>query len=571
MMQLQVYLVVLWPLLLVAFSKDDDRDASNACEDTPFIPGHNLAGEGFDVVTMERKGSYLINMEKWDLGNGTCKLAKNDYFKGIKQKLPAAVEDWRTLPKCSMKVSSQIFESSEALVNDSSSALSVSWKVGLDIKVAGAAVGSTHSREAKFAMTKSKQDKYSFTKHEIACSFYRYHVAENPPLNAEFLEAIKSLPASYDPDAYRNLITTYGTHYIKDVKLGGQMKAITAFKTCQATVKGLTDTAVKDCLDVEASGTDHTADVKAENHFCKEQKKKMGTNQKFSAMFNERQTEIIGGKINGEDLLFSGSSHPNSFKQWLESLKSLPDIVHYSLKPLHFLLNTEHPARKGLKRAVEEYIIENALMKVCSEPCEIGRKSSARDRCACVCESSQIIKSNCCPVEKGLATLKVYNLRAKGLYGDVRTETDGFVLVKYDTQIKRTETIDDNDNPHWSETFEFGPIKFSVDNKLTFEVYDADRYWNNDLLGTCSFDLRTGVVHDTCVFKYGTFFFTYEVRCAPSLGGPQCNEHKPSPMAAPLADIFSSRNGVLVRDMPRLELALRQKKTSRVVIDSRYM
>ncbi|KAL0165636.1 hypothetical protein M9458_037480, partial [Cirrhinus mrigala] len=339
-----------------------------------------------------------------------------------------------------------------------------------------------------------------------------------------FLEAIKSLPASYDPDAYRSLITTYGTHYATGVKLGGQMKAVTAIKSCLAAVRGLTDTAVKDCLDVEASGSYKGANVKTEAHFCQELKKKMGTNEKFSSMFSERQTEIIGGNINGEDLLFSGSSHPDSLTNWLESLKSLPDIVHYSLKPLHFLLSTKHPARKGLKKAVEEYIIENALVNMCSEPCKTGRKSSARDRCACVCESSQMIKSNCCPAEKGLATLKVYNLRAKGLYGDIGSETDGTVTVTYNTQMKRTETIDNNDNPRWPETFEFGPIKFSMSSKLTFEVYDADSSWNNDLLGTCSFDLRSGV----------------------------CNEYKPSPMAAPLADIFSSRNGVLVKDMPRL-------------------
>uniref|UniRef100_A0A672KBI8 Perforin 1 n=1 Tax=Sinocyclocheilus grahami TaxID=75366 RepID=A0A672KBI8_SINGR len=484
------------------------------CEDAPFVPGHNLAGEGFDVVTMKRKGSYVINMEKWDLGNGTCKLENNNYFSRIKQKLPAAVVDWRALPKCSMKVSSQIFESSEALVNDSSSALSVSWKVGLDVKAVGAAVGSTHSREAKFAMTKSKEDKYSFTKHEVACNFYSNQIT--PCI-------------LYDKDAYRNLISTYGTHYTTSVKLGGQMKAITAIKTCQAAMSGLTDTAVKDCLDVEASGSYSVATVKAEAHFCQEQKKKMGTNEMFSSMFNERQTEIIGGNINGEDLLFSGSSHPNSLKNWHNSLKSLPDIVHSSLKPLNFLLSAEHPVREGLKKAVEEYIIENALMKVCSEPCKIGRKCSARDR--------------------------FYSLSAKGLYGDTFTQTDGFVLVKYDVQIKRTKTIDDNDNPLWPETFEFGPIKIRMANKLTFEVYDADKFWNTNLLGKCSFELRSGVVTDACAFKYGTFYFTYEAKCAPSLQGPQCNEYKPSPMAAPLADIFSSRNGVLVKDMQRLELA----------------
>uniref|UniRef100_A0A673GU38 Perforin 1.2 n=1 Tax=Sinocyclocheilus rhinocerous TaxID=307959 RepID=A0A673GU38_9TELE len=539
---MQVYLVVFWALLLMTISGEDDISASKECEHAPFVPGYNLAGEGFDVVTMERKGSYVINIEKWDLGNGTCKLAKNDYFNGINQKLPAAVVDWRSLPKCSMKVSSQIFESSEALVNDSSSALSVGWKVGLDVKVAGAVVGSTHSREAKFAMRKSKEDKYSFTKHEVACDFYKpYNVTGlKSLLFMQFLQAIKSLPASYDPDAYRNLITTYGTHYTTIVNLGGQMKAITAIKTCQAAVSGLTDTAVKDCLDVDASGSYNVATLNAKTHFCQEQKKKM---------------EIIGGNINGEDLLFSGSSHPDSLKKWIESLKSLPDIVHYSLKPLHFLLSNKHPARKGLKKAVEEYIIQNALMKVCSKPCKIGRKCSARDRCACVCESSQIIKSNCCPAEKGLATLKVYNLRAKGLYGDKFTQTDGFVLVSYGTQIKRTETIDDNDDPRWPETSEFGPIKIRMANKLTFEVYDANSYWNSDLLGSCSFDLRNGVVTNACVFTYGTFFFTYEVKCAPSLQGPQCNEHKPSPMAAPLTDIFSSRNGVLVKDLQKLELA----------------
>ncbi|XP_073678559.1 perforin-1-like [Garra rufa] len=554
--QMHLYLVVFLALLLMSISGEDDKVTSKQCEDAPFVPGYNLAGEGFDVVTMERKGTYVINTEKWDLGNGTCKLRKNKYMNGIKQKLPAAVVFWRTLPKCSMKVSSQIFESSEAVVNDSSSALSASWKVGIDVKAVGAAAGSTHSREAKFAMTKSKEDKYSFTKHEVGCNFYTYRVAAKPPLHEEFLQAIKSLPASYDPDAYRNLITTYGTHYTTSVKLGGQMKAVTAIKTCQAAVSGLTDTAVKDCLDVEASGSYGVATVKTEAHFCKEKKKKMGTNEKFSSIFSERQTEIIGGNINGEDLLFSGSSHPDSFKKWLESLKSLPDIVHYSLKPLHFLLSTKHPARKGLKKAVEEYIIQNALMKVCSEPCNIGRKCSARDRCACVCQSSRIIKSNCCPTEKGLATLKVYNLKAKGLYGDRYTETDGTVTVAYGAQMKRTETINDNDNPRWPETFEFGAIMIRMANKLNFEVYDADSYWNSDLLGKCSFDLRSGVVTDVCVFTHGTFFFTYEVKCAPSLQGPQCNEYKPSPMAGPLADIFSSRNGVLVKDLPRLKLAL---------------
>lgn len=165
---------ILCALLLVSISLEDELGTTDECKVAPFVPGHNLAGEGFDVVTLERKGSYVIDTEKWDLGNGTCNLRKNQYLKGVTQKLPAAVVFWRSLPKCSMKVSSRAFESSEALVNDSSSALSVSWKLGLHIEnVAGRSAGSTHSREAKFAMSKSKEDKYSFVKHEIGCNFYR--------------------------------------------------------------------------------------------------------------------------------------------------------------------------------------------------------------------------------------------------------------------------------------------------------------------------------------------------------------------------------------------------------------
>ncbi|XP_055074933.2 perforin-1-like [Misgurnus anguillicaudatus] len=544
-------------LLLMTISGEDELGTTKQCEDAPFVPGHNLGGEGFDVVTMERKGSYVINTEKWDLGNGTCRIEKNKYLNGVKQKLPAAVVFWRTLPKCSMVVSSRIFESSESLVNDSSSALSSSWKLDLKTKLYGATSAGTYSREAKFAMRKSKEDKYSFTKHEVACSFYRYQVAQKPPLHQEFLEAVKSLPKFYDATAYRSLISTYGTHFIKDVKLGGKMKAITAIKTCQATMSGLTDTAVKDCLDVEASGQIKGVDVAAETHFCNEKKKKMRTNQKFSNIFSERQTEIIGGNINGENLLFSGSSHPNSLKKWLESLKTLPNVVHYTLKPLHFILDKSHPARNGLKKAVEDYIIENSLKKVCSESCAISRKRSARDRCVCVCRPSQMIKSNCCPAEKGLATLKVYKLYAKGLYGDVGGYTDGSVVVKYGTKTQRTKIINNNDNPRWRETFYFGTIKINMatGNQLNFEVYDADSYWNSDFLGKCSFDLRSGVVRDTCVFKYGTFFFTYEVQCAPSLEGRHCDNYKPSPMSSHLANIFSSRNGILVKDLWKLELA----------------
>ncbi|XP_075947988.1 perforin-1-like [Anarhichas minor] len=524
------------------------------CEKAHFVPGYNLGGEGFDIVTMQRKGAYVIDMETWKLGNDTCRMFRNNYMNRVSQKVPAAVVDWRPLQKCSLKVSSIVYNSVETLVNDSTSAVSNNWKIGLEIPVdpsvtLGVGFGGSHSKESQFAMRKSKQDRYTFFRHSVDCSFYRYRLATNPPLSRDFQSAVTSLPAySYKTlSLYRRLIDTYGTHYITQVSLGGQIKAITSVKTCEATMSGLSATEVSDCLSVEASANfASTASIRAEYKHCQAKKKKLASGQSFSSTFKERSTDVIGGNIDGTDILFQSQSSHYVYNNWLNSLKSSPDVVQYSINPLHTILPSSHPARAGLKHEVEKYISQNAVLKKCSESCQVGHRSSTRDPCACVCNSNQNIKSNCCPAGKGLATLKVFQLYAKGLHGDRWTKTDGSVEVSYGDQKKRTLIIDSNDNPRWPETFEFGPIVINMQNKLTFTVYDEDTYWNSDLLGKCSFSLHRGAVSNSCMLDHGTFFFSYTVECAPSLGGDQCQEYIPSPMSPSLAKVFHTRNGVLL-------------------------
>ncbi|KAG8015057.1 Perforin-1, partial [Nibea albiflora] len=331
------------------------------CKKAHFVPGYNLGGEGFDIVTMERKGAYVIDTETWSLGNNTCRLYKNSYMKGDKQKVPVSVVDWRPLPKCSLKVSSTQYDSVETLVNDSTSSVSNDWKSDLKIP---SSFGGSHSKDATFGMQKSKQDRYTFLRHCVFCSFYRYRLATNPPLSPEFESAVKSLPSYSSKTAlsYRNLIDTYGTHYITQVSLGGKIKAITSVRTCVATMSGLSATEVNDCLSVEASTSfAKTASINAMYKHCQEKKKKLSSHQSFSSTFNERTTEITGGNINSADILFEAQSNPSVYNSWLESLKNTPDVVRYNLKPLHMILPSGHPAIAGLKQEVEKYIKKNAV------------------------------------------------------------------------------------------------------------------------------------------------------------------------------------------------------------------
>ncbi|KAM7418492.1 hypothetical protein PAMA_015893 [Pampus argenteus] len=470
------------------------------CQKAKFVPGYNLGGEGLDIVTMQRKGAYVIDTETWKLGNGTCRLYGNSYMGGENQKIPVAAVDWRTLPKYSLKVASTDYGSVESLVNDSTSSVSNDWKIGLKIPVdpsvtLGVGFGGSHSRESTFGMQKSKQDRYNFFKHSVHCELYTYRMATNPPLSQDFKSATSSLPpySSNTAALYHNLIDTYGTHYITQVALGGEIKAITSVRTCQASMNGLSMTEVRDCLSVEASASfANTASIEAMVKHCQAKLKKLTSENHFSSMFNERETTVTGGSIDEADVLFNGQSNPSIYTSWLDSLKVTPDIVQYKIKPLHTILPKGHPAVVGLKKEVENYIRKNAVLKKCSESCRIGHRANKRDPCACVCNSNQNLKSNCCPAGKGLATLSVFKLYAKQLYGDRWTQTDGSVMVTYNNEKKRTAIISNNDNPRWSENFEFGQIVINDINRLSFSVYDEDTYWNSDLLGQCSFSLRSG-------------------------------------------------------------------------------
>ncbi|KAG9355273.1 hypothetical protein JZ751_000111, partial [Albula glossodonta] len=147
------------------------------CDAARFVPGYNLAGEGLDIVKMKRKGAYVINMEDWKRPDGTCTLMENSYLDGILQKLPLAVDHWRTLSNCKMSVSSKIYESSEALLNDATTSIKNDWKLGLNFPVTPAngveaSLGGTQSSAVLYAMGKSKADKCSFTSHEVHCNFF---------------------------------------------------------------------------------------------------------------------------------------------------------------------------------------------------------------------------------------------------------------------------------------------------------------------------------------------------------------------------------------------------------------
>ena len=153
--------------------------------------------------------------------------------------------------------------------------------------------------------------------------------------------------------------------------------------------------------------------------------------QRAAPFSTPRVTETHGGKTNEPEILFSTGKDPSAYKEWLSSLPQLPGIVSQSLKPLHELLPTEGLTRKNLRTAITHYILEKALWRNCSEPCQAGIRRSQSEPCVCSCQGDSAVTPDCCPSRRGMARVVLVVHHASGLWGDHSTATDGFVKVTF--------------------------------------------------------------------------------------------------------------------------------------------
>ncbi|MBN3307652.1 PERF protein, partial [Amia calva] len=483
------------------------------CQKASFVPGYNLVGKGFDIVSMKWKGAYVIDVETWAMADGICQLCKNTQLGGNLQKVPDSVLDWRPRVNCLHSVTSKLYQSHESVLKDSTETTNDSWKLGLDLEqMDNKQVGGTYTEITKFATERSKSDKYSFSSNEVNCKIYSFHLKDQPPLNSEFLNTLHSLPKEYTSKTatkFQNFISTYGTHYIRQVELGGRVHSITALRTCESAMKGVRVNEINDCLRNEA------LDVVT------------GQPNKKLSDFSDRKTEVIGGLPGVHDIFSEGGSA--EYTKWMNSLKTHPGIVSYDLRPLHMLVQ-ENITQVNLKKAVRQYILNKALSLICSSPCKVGSHRDPANPCLCKCHGQTSIDADCCPSKPGLATLVVTVVRAVGLYGDQITNTDAYVKVFYGSQREQTQVITDN-FPQWNKKFSFGLVDLSKSRAVQFEVWDQDSYYD-DLLGKCQFELSRGeVTEKRCDLNHGSLYVSLSVECAPNLGGDHCQSYLPSPMS----------------------------------------
>ncbi|XP_077129952.1 perforin-1-like [Ranitomeya variabilis] len=501
------------------------------CKDTKFVPGHTLLGDGIDIVTLKTTGNFLFDLQEVE---NKCTVCENPHKNFILQKLPKAVVDWRPETSCSRNIQSSVSQSKVSVANEATSVVQNDWKVGLNVKVqvsASTALGGSQSKMAKFAESRSLVDKYNFLSHKLQCSFYSFSLGSNASFTPHFQKSLDELPDFYNASnkgEYRRLIAKFGTHYITHVKVGGLAQEVTAVKTCQVAMNGLKIDEVKDCLsieaEIEASKMGKSASIDSKVEHCKNKLAKLGLGSNFHQKFKEHSEEVIGGNASF-DLLSNKKNTDDVYKRWIESLKTNPGLVSYSLDSIHNLVKNKGPKKESLRLAISDYINEMALTQKCSCP---GRHQG-KD-CSCTCPASKYTSSNCCPTHKGAAKLHVTIISATGLKGDFWSETDAYVKFKFDGNDIRTPTIMNKNNPTWNINFNLGVVRLGEDKMYTVEVWDEDNR-SDDFLGRCEKVLNSGENSDTCYLKRGSVSYSVKVTCVSHLDGSLCQDYISVPSA----------------------------------------
>ncbi|XP_062387166.1 perforin-1.3 [Sardina pilchardus] len=503
-----------------------------ACRNPPFVPGHDLIGKGFDVVKLQTTGAFVVDVDRYQLHvSGNCTLCQNRLL-GQEQKLPAAVADWRVRVKCRRRLSERIYETGSAILERNDKAFHASAKVGLALGNA-AFLGGTRSKSSRFARSHSTQDRYSFATHQVSCRYYTLRLRDNPPLTRGFVTSLQTLPYAYAQStaaSFRHFLSTYGTHYLRRVDLGGRVRSTTAVRTCETTVSGLSVHDVSNCLSTEAAAARSGPSARAQQRYCRAKARAFTRGRPFSAAFSDRVTEVLGGSGQLGDILFAPEKRA-SYGTWVKSLKVAPGVVAFRLSPLHTLIDPRADPQRyyNLRSAIRDYVARAGVGKACRGRCAAGR----RDRnCACKCNGHTSVDSNCCARKRGLARLSVVVRSAVALWGDYFSKTDGYVKVFYGRQRSTTPVIWNNNFPQWNFRVSFGTVDLLKNVSIRFEVWDRGNRWDDDLLGKFSLVPVRGVnVRRKFKLKHGALYASYSVVCAPSLAGSSCGSYSPSPAA----------------------------------------
>ncbi|XP_051555493.1 complement component C8 alpha chain [Myxocyprinus asiaticus] len=214
-------------------------------------------------------------------------------------------------------------------------------------------------------------------------------------LDEDVLWALTDLPDEYDFGAYSHFFNEYGTHYVTEGTMGGQLDYVAVVNKNVMKRNEMHGQQMGMCLGGSLSvGFNDYVSAKGSIKGCK----KYGTLDQIGDESKSAIEDVFGFVKGG----YTGTSSANlairdarSYKNWGKSLKYNPALIDFEILPIYELVRLSTAAEQlrlklpHLKMAWEEYI-QNFNPCHCAPCMNNGVPVLSRTACSCICKSGYV-------------------------------------------------------------------------------------------------------------------------------------------------------------------------------------
>ena len=301
------------------------------------IPGADVLGFGFDITSTYDRSSTTELVVRGGKPDRQMTIGGKEYD---------VPENIATEIAAMSEMSSYVFSTRQEVQDH------FSMKAG----VTGSGFGFSGHFDASYSRVANSEKSYYYALVESSNHNYVLKLTRQGQswLDPDFLEELKSLPKTF-ADATRDdwfaFFAKYGTHYVHQIQLGGQLYYYVAVDKTYSSE----ETTVKSNMELEYKGLFSKVKVEAESAWTK-----LGKNWSENRAV---KLQVQGGEASALDAVAPsyGEWKGDVFAKWTQSLASRPGVTGFNLRAISMLFPTA--MSKAANKALESYLGGGIIVK----------------------------------------------------------------------------------------------------------------------------------------------------------------------------------------------------------------
>lgn len=345
----------------------EDNSGYYSCDLDKTPPNSDLTGRGYNILTGELRAGVINTLS---FGGQCRKVFSGDHK--VYYRLPQNILRYNFEVTVDNEETDESFESSWSYMQHvQSNALFVHDR-------------RTFHKE----LTENKAHRLIILKNKVELAQFQNSAPQYLTLSEGLWRALSSLPLTYDYPAYRQLLQTYGTHYMSEGSLGGEYQGLLELDRQALESSTTTDRDYQRCW------------RKVKRRLFRKKVKTVCEKLTQALSFRDGHTinklpikvNVFGGDPSFISALMvldleNPESNGETYDNWASSVRDFPQVIDQKLRPLYELVKEVQCAglkKLHLKRATEQYLEEEHLCHC--RPCRNnGRPMLTGSQCHCVC------------------------------------------------------------------------------------------------------------------------------------------------------------------------------------------